>query len=102
MRGPQYFDAETISAMKSAFDETCAAVPQEHLSQGMRPSIADLKLAGTGERDRVRLRDRTLMEVCGVPKRGHPTAGRPPIPLRRCSHGVTVQIPKVALKGRSM
>jgi hypothetical protein len=82
MSGPQYFDAETISAMKSAFDETCAAVPQEHLTQGMRLSIAEriLKLAGTGERDRVRLRNRTLMEVCGVPKQGHPTAGRAPIP----------------------
>jgi hypothetical protein len=28
MSGPQYFDAETISVMKSAFDETCAAVPE--------------------------------------------------------------------------
>jgi hypothetical protein len=70
MREQQYFDAETISIMKSAFDETCAAVPEGHLTQSMRLSIAEriLKLAGTGERDRIRLRNRTLTEVCGVPR----------------------------------
>ena len=59
MREPQYFDAETISMMKSGFDETCAAVPEGHLTQSMRLSI---------ERDRIRLRNRTLMEVYGVPR----------------------------------
>jgi hypothetical protein len=51
--------------MKSAFDETCAAVPAERLTQSMRASIAEhiLKIAGSGERDRVRLRTRALMEV---------------------------------------
>jgi hypothetical protein len=84
MSGPQYFDAETISVMKSAFDETCAAVPEGYLTQGMRLSIAEriLKLAGTGERDRVRLRNRTLMEVCGVPQRGPSTGARAASPFK--------------------
>jgi hypothetical protein len=65
MREPQFYDAETISMLKSAYDETCAAVPAERLNQAMRASIAEriLKIAGTGERDRVRLRTRALMEV---------------------------------------
>ena len=29
-REPKFYDAETISMLKSAFDETCAAVPAEH------------------------------------------------------------------------
>jgi hypothetical protein len=64
-RQPQFFDAETISMLKSVFGETCAAVPAERLTQAMRASIAEriLKIAGTGERDRVRLRIRALMEV---------------------------------------
>jgi hypothetical protein len=51
--------------LKSAFDETCAAVPAERLTQAMRASIAEriLKIAGTGERDPVRLQTRVLMEV---------------------------------------
>jgi hypothetical protein len=62
---PHFYDAETISMLKSAFDETCAAVPAERLTQAMRASIAEriLKIARTGERDRVRLRTRALMEV---------------------------------------
>jgi toxin ParE1/3/4 len=64
-REPHFYDAETISMLKSAFDETCATVPAERLTQAMRASIAEhiLKIAGTGERDRVRLRTRALMEV---------------------------------------
>jgi hypothetical protein len=64
-RRPHFFDAETISMLRSAFDETCAAVPAERLTQAMRASIAEriLKIAGAGERDRVRLRVRALMEV---------------------------------------
>jgi hypothetical protein len=51
--------------LKSAFDETCAAVPAERLTQAMRASIAEriLKIARTGERDPVRLQRRALMEV---------------------------------------
>jgi hypothetical protein len=51
--------------LKSAFDETCAAVPAERLTQAMRASIAEriLKIAGTGERDPIRLQRRALMEV---------------------------------------
>jgi hypothetical protein len=62
---PHFYDAETISVMKSAFEETCAAVPAERLTQAMRALIAEriLKIAGSGERDRVRLRIRALMEV---------------------------------------
>jgi hypothetical protein len=62
---PRFYDAETISVMKSAFDETCAAVPAERLTQAMRALIAEriLKIAGSGERDRLRLRTRVLMEV---------------------------------------
>jgi hypothetical protein len=64
-RQPNFYDAETISVLKSAFDETCAAVPAERLTQAMRALIPEriLKIAGTGERDRVRLRTRALMEV---------------------------------------
>jgi hypothetical protein len=64
-REPQFYDAETISVMKSAFDETCASVPAERLTQAMRALIAEriLKIAGSGERDRVRLRTRALMEI---------------------------------------
>jgi hypothetical protein len=64
-REPRFYDAETISILKSAFDETCAAVPAERLTQAMRACIAEriLKIAGTGERDRVRLRTLALMEV---------------------------------------
>ena len=64
-REPNFYDAETISMLKLAFDETCAAVPAEHLTQAMRASIAEriLRIAGTGERDRVRLRTRALMDV---------------------------------------
>jgi hypothetical protein len=64
-REPHFYDAETISMLKSAFDETCAAVPADRLTQAMRASIAEhiLKIARTGERDRVRLRTRALMEV---------------------------------------
>jgi hypothetical protein len=84
MSDPQIFDAETISVMKSASDEACAAVPAEYLTQGMRLSIAEriLKIAGNGERDRVRLRNRTLMEVCS----GAPDYPRnPQIPSRTIS-----------------
>jgi hypothetical protein len=64
-REPHFYDAETISMLKSAFDETCAAVPAERLTQAMRASIAEriLKIAGTGERDPIRLQRRALMEV---------------------------------------
>jgi hypothetical protein len=64
-REPQFYDAETISMLKSAFDETCAAIPAECLTQAMRASIAEriLKIAGAGKQDRVRLRIRALMEV---------------------------------------
>jgi hypothetical protein len=51
--------------LKSAFDETCAAVPAKRLTQAVRALIAEriLKILGTGERDRVRLQIRALMEV---------------------------------------
>jgi hypothetical protein len=64
-REPHFYDAETISMLKSAFDETCAAIPAERLTQSMRASIAEhiLKIAGTGERNRARLRARALIEV---------------------------------------
>jgi hypothetical protein len=64
-RGPQFYDAETIAMLKSAFDETCAAVPAKRLTQAVRALIAEriLKIVGTGERDRVRLQIRALMEV---------------------------------------
>jgi hypothetical protein len=62
---PQFYDAETILVMKSVFEETCAAVPTERLTQAVRVLIAERirKIAGSGERDRGRLRTRALMEV---------------------------------------
>jgi hypothetical protein len=71
-REPHFYDAETIAMLKSAFDETCAAVPAERLTQAMRASIAEqiLKSAKTGERDPDRLRIVALMEV--VPTRTLP------------------------------
>jgi hypothetical protein len=64
-REPHFYDADTISILKSAFDEACAAVSAERLTQALRASIAEqiLKIAKTGERDPVRLRIDALMEV---------------------------------------
>jgi hypothetical protein len=59
------FEPETLSVLKTAFDETCAALPPELLTQSTRAFIAEciLQAAAKGERDAVRLRNHALLSI---------------------------------------
>ena len=59
------FDPETISLMRSVFDEVWGSLRPEEQAQASKSLFAEriLKLAATGERDPIRLRTCALTEV---------------------------------------
>lgn len=61
----QCFDPETLAILKAVFDEACGLLPPHQRTADMRSHLAYriLQLAGTGERNRTKLRTYALSEV---------------------------------------
>src|SRR5437879_3040706 len=62
------FEPEDVQAMSIAFDDVCQALNLPNNAKGARQVIATriMELAGRGERDPNRLRDRVLREANGA------------------------------------
>ena len=66
---PRFYDRETITIMKLAFDEACAALSPRRATQSARALVAEciLKAAAAGERDPASLCAHALRSITGAP-----------------------------------